>query len=187
MNIGLMGAPGSGKSTLAKELATGLDGAVGIVDDYIAEIEQEANLAIGPISSYVGNFYVSLFRYGRERRSREDHAHTITCGTLVETAVHTSLQVEAMMKIITDDEKQMELARVEAILRMLSVLYLDIFTYDKLFYLPVKINAHPDSLLVDKYIQAAIEGFKLVDAVVLTEENRLKQAMEAIGELQAAE
>lgn len=187
MNIGLIGAPGAGKSTLALELEECLDGSVGIVDNYISEIEQQANLAIGPISSYIGNFYVALFRYGRERRSREDNAHTITCGTLIETSVHASLHVESVMRLITDEaEKQAELPRIESILRMLAVLYVDIFTYDKLFYLPVQMNADPDSLYVDRYIQTALEGFKLADAVILDSDNRLKQAMEAIGDVPAA-
>lgn len=167
MNIALIGVPGSGKTRLAKSLARKLDNAK-VIDRYVNDIERRTDIAIGPTTNYLGNLYVALERYARERKARLEHEVVITCGTLVETAVYMAVQFAGMTQALSDEEKVAFAPRMEASLRMFAVLYHDIMSYDYGFYLPPG-EQNEETEFIDEQIRAGLEGFHLIPVTKLTD------------------
>lgn len=191
MNIALIGAPGSGKTGLAHELAGALSTdptcdcvrKVAIVDNYCAEIETEANMALGPIADYLGNLYVALGRYARERVQRMDHDIVISAGTIIETAVYTAMHFVGLTAVLNEDQQQEVAPRIDATLRILASLYTDICQYDYAFYLPPSMTpANEDWAYFDQQLQAALEGFKLLPVTPLI--NPASQLSDALSALE---
>lgn len=191
MNIALIGAPGSGKSALAADLAKELGQkdpdcdcvrTVAIVDDYCPEIEIETNIALGPIADYLGNLYVALGRYGRERVARMDHQIVISAGTIIETAVYTAMHFVGLTAVLNEEQQQEAAPRIDATLRILACLYADICQYDYAFYLPPTMTpADEDWAYFDQQLQAALEGFKLLPVTPLTNSsNQVSDALSAL-------
>lgn len=185
MNIALIGAPGSGKSELGQRLVESLGGHnternVALVDNYVQAVERKAMIAVGPLSDYLGNMFVALERYGQERRKRDWAETTITCGTLIETAVYMAMHFVSLANILDDAGKSAAGPQMEAVLRMLAVLYNDIFTYDYAFYLPPR-QGDEDTVFMDHQLQAGLAGFKLVPVTALINaDTQLEEALEAL-------
>lgn len=187
MNVALIGTPGSGKSELASALArdmiTKADKRVAVVDGYVPEIELRTDLAIGAITGYLGNFYVALDRYAHERIARRDNEVVITCGTMIETSIYLAMSFIAMAKTLSEHEKTQAASKVDAILRMMAILYGDIVDYDQAFYLPA-IDGDEDAKFMDKQLQAGLAGFELMPVTVLMDPTtRVEVAMETLSAL----
>lgn len=184
MNIAIIGCPGSGKTELAEELQKKLGGV--IVDGYAPYIEDHTQLALGTFGTYIGNLYVALERYAEERKARMKHEFVFSCGTLIETAVYVAMNFTAIMNIAKEDDLQIIRPQLDAILRMMAVLYEEVFDYDHGFYLPPR-DASEDNAHMDQQIQAALGSFKLVPVTtLLDEETRVADALAKIEELQNA-
>lgn len=184
MNIALIGPPGSGKSDLAAGLAAKLHNAV-IVDNYVQIAEDRTQIAMGPMADYLGNLYVALDRYALERIARldEGNAAVITCGTLIETAVYMALHFTGQLNVLDEEGKADIAPKVDAVLRILAVLYSEIFNYDFAFYLPAP-RGNEDTEFMDHQLQAGLAGFKLVPIMALESsdpETRLQEALEVIN------
>lgn len=171
MRIGLIGAPGSGKSALAETVKT----AVGltderenlhIVDGYAEGIGQRRDLAIGEMGGYLANLNIALHREHLERQALIDHEalHVITCGTLLDTATYVAMDGASMLnQEVNAAEKADQMKRIEAVMQILAVLYMDTFKYDRLFYLPSGAGEF------DKNLQVAFQAFNLVEVTPLME------------------
>lgn len=190
MNIGLMGTPGSGKTDLAYQLAARLeenDRRIKIIDGYAPEIEAKTQIALGSMADYIGNLYVALERYALERVARLDHDIVITCGTFMETAVYMAMHFVALINTLSDEEKIEATPRVDAVLRMLAVLYNDTCVYDHAFYLPTTLQDE-DIQFMDEQLKAGVESFKQIAVVTLSEpQTRLEDALKVLetGEVRA--
>lgn len=154
MRIALVGAPGSGKSELAEALAKELDKETVIVDNYIEEIEKECDLKMGQYGTYIGNLYVLLGRYSRERKNKPCCGnHLITCGTMVETATYASL--EAVTK-----QTDVHWVRIQNMMNILGTFFQDTWKYDHAFVLSVEnpdVETHAGK--VDRHLFMAINSF----------------------------
>jgi energy-coupling factor transporter ATP-binding protein EcfA2 len=195
MRIGLAGVPGSGKTKLAKALNEKLsqDGSkVIIIDDYVSEIEQESDLALGFNAAYAGNLHIALGRAARERlATKENPDYTITCGTLFETSSYTAQGFEEEFSFLTrDDDKYNFAQRSEATIRIMACFYIDLVKYEHIFHLtPLNTSEDDNVAKLERNLQAAFQAFNLFDHTVLeiegiTEEeitnNRVKKVLEII-------
>jgi energy-coupling factor transporter ATP-binding protein EcfA2 len=196
MKIGLSGIPGAGKTELANALNNYFEQegkTTIIIDDYVSEIEQETNLALGFSAAYVGNIHVALGRAARERLALEKEADCIiTCGTLFETSSYTAQAFENEFSILSmDDDKYNIAQRMEATMRAMACFYIDLVKYDYVFHL-APLNASEDDNLVklERNLQAAFQAFDLFDHTVLEVEgttekdivnNRITKVLEAIN------
>lgn len=172
LRIGLAGVQGAGKTELAKALKTKLEEtgnykSIAIIDDYIPEIEKETDLALGFLATYIGNIYVAMGRASRERLAAKNHDVVITCGTIFETASYTAQQLEAEYQVIDDEAaKQDHIRRVEAAMKYISCLYVDLVQYDHIFHIPRVFQSDPDNSKIqelDKALLIAFESFPLFD------------------------
>jgi dephospho-CoA kinase len=96
MKIGLIGVPGSGKTFLAESLKSAFEKIndeenlpVAIVDGYVEELQDEVDLALSWMGTYIGNSHIALKRESKERVAAKDHKVVISCGTLFETSSYT--------------------------------------------------------------------------------------------------
>ena len=195
MRIGLSGIPGSGKTKLAKALNEALSqngSKVVVVDNYVSEIEQETDLALGFNAAYAGNLHIALGRASRERlAAKEDPDYTITCGTLFETSSYTAQSFEEEFSLLTrDDDKYNFAQRSEATIRIMACFYIDLIKYEHIFHLmPLDASENDNVVKLERNLQAAFQAFNLFDHTVLevegvTEEeitnNRVKKVLEII-------
>lgn len=193
MKVGLVGAPGAGKSELADALRrtddvwdVGYGKHVVIIDNYVSDIEQETDMALGFHASYIGNLAIALGRYARERCAEANayNYHRITCGTLLETATYAAIDGMKQIQIADDDGREDQIKRVQAAMGILACLYMDVFRYDHLFYLPV-MSDDPGVAGLDRDLQAAFQAFFLQPVVPLLETDvdaRVSQIVDAVKE-----
>jgi thymidylate kinase len=196
MKIGLAGIPGSGKTELAKILKNYFDSKnqnTLIIDDYVKDVEEHTNLALGFTAAYVGNIHVALERAARERKAMEnnEYKNIITCGTMFETSSYAVQSLEVDYNFIHTDAERYDFAqRSEATMRILACFYIDLMKYDQVFYLN-PLNASKDDKIInlERNLQSAFNAFNLVEYVSLpvngknNEEilnNRMKKVLETI-------
>lgn len=198
MKIGLVGIPGSGKSALAQSLKNALEqidnenyDSIAILDNYVEELQEEVDLALGFFGTYIGNLHIALKREAKERTLIKDNKVVISCGTLFETSSYTGQYLDGEYQMTTNDDERFDIVlRTEAISRTLSCLYADTFNYDHIFYLPpVKEVEDVRAKDLEKNLQAAFNAFKLYpvtsllvegeDLLEITE-NRLKTVLEKV-------
>jgi energy-coupling factor transporter ATP-binding protein EcfA2 len=157
MRIALIGAPGSGKSELAKALEDKLDGDVGIVDDYMDEVQEYSRFVLDEHATYIGNLYILLGRYAKERLIEEEVKsccdHLISCGTLVETTVYTSLEA-------VNHQDDVHWVRVQNMMNIIGTFFQDTWRYDHTFVLQLP-NPDTDDIAgkVDRHLFMAINSF----------------------------
>jgi hypothetical protein len=180
-HIAIIGAPTSGKTDLANELAQKIDGDVLVIDNYVKEIEQEADLVLGMEATYIGNLYVVLGRYARERHAfLEKPEAIITCGTLIESSVYATLQAVGR-------QSDAHWVRIANFMNSLGSFYQDTWRYTDIFHLPLG-NPTPESNeeRVDAATKMAIQAFG-VNAVELNGDGKVERAVESFSELETAE
>lgn len=141
MKIGLIGPPGSGKTVLAEKLQARLGDNVVIIDGYVEEIEEQADLALGSWATYIGNLMVAMGRVQRERWVMKDPeaaaSHTITCGTIIDTLTYAA--VDGLNRSRYQDEITDAYKRAIVLMPILGVMVIDTMNYDRIIYLPGKI------------------------------------------------
>jgi hypothetical protein len=200
MRIGLAGVPGSGKTALAESLKVALAeidpekyGTITVIDNYVEDLEQELDLALGWAATYVGNLQVVFEREAKERIAKKDSDATITCGTLFETASYVAQSLENEYRLLTknDEAERKDLViRAESVTRILACLYIDTIRYDHIFYLP-PMGEISDVRAKDleKNLQAAFNAFELFPVTALyvdgdnpleITENRLKAVLKEV-------
>jgi len=205
MKIGLSGVQGAGKTELANDLKkvleeTGRYKSVKIIDNYVEEIEKETDLALGFYATYLGNAYIALGRYARERAAIKDNDVVITCGTVFETATYAAQQMESEFNSILDEAEKLEhVRRVEAFMKFVSCLYIDTVEYDHIFHLPKIFKNESEDLRIEKLnknLLFAFETFTLFPTVKIESKgkdleeisvNRVKKVMETIDASNAKE
>jgi len=172
MRIGLIGVPGSGKTFLAESLKSAFEKIndeenlpVAIVDGYVEELQDEVDLALSWMGTYIGNSHIALKRESKERVAAKDHKVVISCGTLFETSSYTVQYMDSQYQFIEDDNKEAKydfVLKIEAITRFLACLYADTLNYDYIFYLP-PVEEIEDVRIkeLEKNLQAAFTGFNL--------------------------
>lgn len=199
MKIGLAGVQGAGKTEFANDLKkaleeTGKYKSIKIIDDYVKEIEEETYLSLDFCATYLGNAYVALGRYARERSASKDNDVVITCGTVFETATYAAQQMESEFNSILDEAEKLEhVRRVEAFMKFVSCLYIDTVEYDHIFHLPRIFKNEEEDLRIEKLnknLLFAFETFTLFPTVRVESEgenleevsaNRVKKVMEIIN------
>jgi hypothetical protein len=200
MKIGLVGVPGSGKSALAVSIKKAFENLgnseylpVAVVDNYVEELQNEVDLALGWAATYIGNTHVALKRETKERMAWAKNKTIVSCGTLFETSSYTGqlLQEDFDSLEKDDDAGRYDLVlRTEAVTRMLACLYADTLRYDHIFYLPpVGEITDPRITNLEKNLQAAFNAFELYpvtrlfvegDDMLEVTENRLKVVLEEV-------
>lgn len=181
MNIGLIGVPGSGKTALANQLDTALNGAR-VIDRYVEELEKKLDYTYGQFGTYIGNLNIALTRLNREREIRVStiFAHTVTCGTVIDTLAYMAL--EAANTTPYDGFER----RMLSSLATVGCLYHDTFDYDVVALLPIpeEIDGYRKDL--DDALVATLEAFG-TDVIVLKEEtDLLSPILNKVHELELA-
>lgn len=199
--IALVGSPGSGKSALAHAIADELiksDGQcaecntpISIIDDYPRTVRDQGSYEIGLDGGYMSSVSIAVERYNRERSAQYSHNKTIiTCGTIIETSVYLAQHFERQLRMKTsEDEKLEEFQRIEGSMKMLAVLYMDTFKYDKAFYVPpVKPNDDERWAEYDRNLQAAFSAYNAPVVPILiqeyeNQEDYVRQQVETVLDL----
>lgn len=180
--IALLGIPGAGKSRLAEELHNEIvrrdggcdcDTPVAIVDDYAFDVRDRGEYAIGLEGGYMANVSIAIERYNQERAWAHGGMKTIiTCGTIIESSVYLAQHFERSLPLQdTDEEKIQEAQRLESTVKMMAILYMDTFRYDKAFYLPSK--SAPDNerwMTFERNVQAAFAAYNAPVVSLMVEE-----------------
>lgn len=182
MKIGILGAPGSGKTELAEALKTRLDGTTSIVDNYVDEIGRECDLAMGTDANYIGNLYVVLGRYAKERKAQRDADNVITCGSMIESSVYATLNTMSQ----PPGHEATNWTRITNFMNVLGSIFQDTMTppegYDHIFVLSLEDSDTETPIdQIDKNIFMAINVFGLPYVPVSgTIEERVEQALDQI-------
>lgn len=161
LRIGLIGAPGARKSALARSLATELGKReehqfATIVDDYVEAISEETDLALGFYATYIGNLYVAMGRFSRERKAEFTGADVIvTCGTLIENQVYAAVEGASSERYADLEEEHRK--RTVVSMQMMGLFMQDLFQYDHLFYLPLQGEHDKNLHSFDENLPQAIE------------------------------
>lgn len=200
MKIGLVGVPGSGKTVLAESLKTAFEKIddknflpVTIIDKYVEELQDETDLALSWMGTYIGNAHIALRRENKERIAEKEYKTIISCGTLFETSSYMVQYMDDQYQLIEPENKEAKhdfVLRVEAITRFLACLYADTMRYDYIFYLP-PIEEIQDVRIkeLEKNLQAAFNGFSLYPVTKLfvegqnmleITENRVKMILDEV-------
>lgn len=172
--IALIGAPGSGKSQLKEAIIKRLDGGEPpcetcppntlSVDNYAEVVSTRGEYAIGLEGGYMANIAIAVERYNAERviGHREKPKTMVVCGTVIETAVYTAQHFERSLALMTtDDEKIEEAKRFQGCTSMLAVMFMDMFKYEKAFYLPSPFKPEDKRWLTyERNLQAAFQAFQ---------------------------
>lgn len=183
MNIALIGMPSSGKTELAQKLAVELrkKGTVSVVDGYVPRLSEDRQLALGPLADYLGNLYIALTRWSEERLARMEDDSVITCGTFLETAVYMATHFVGLQTILSEQEKVEAGPKIDAVLRILAILYTDIVDYDYAFYLPPT-KGDEETKFMDQQLQAGVEAFKVIEVTPLLDRaTAVKDVLEVLN------
>jgi nicotinamide riboside kinase len=178
MKIAVVGSPESGKSDFAESLKKELtkDGSkIAIVDDYVDDIAKESDLALGFWADWIGNLYVLLGRYAKERAASNEATTTITCGTLVETLVYASVDA-------VKHQNPEQLIRVQNFLHVLGAFYQDTWDYDHVFVLK-KDDAEPESNIakLNQHLLHGLDSLGVQHTLLEgTHEEKVKAALEEL-------
>ncbi len=184
--IALLGMPGSGKTELAAGIEEALvkeDGGctscrtpVRVVDDYAYRIRDHGDFAIGLEGGWMASIAVATERLCQERRAQADSKTVVLCGTMLESAVYMGMHFEEMAKIYTEAEAKDAALRLEAGMRLFAAMYMDVFHYNRVFYLPA-INAPEGDRwrIFDKNLQASFQAFDLIPVEPLMDEGTLEE------------
>lgn len=182
--IALLGSPGSGKTRLAEAISDELirkDGQciecntpVGIVDDYHIYVRDEGVYEIGLDGGYMSSISIANERYSRERKFGLEGGYKtrITCGTVIESSVYLAQHFERTFPLQTTEAEKLETAqRFEGTIKILAVLYMDTFKYDKAFYLPpAPLGEDTRWGTFERNLQAAFSAYNAPVAPLLIEE-----------------
>lgn len=168
--IALIGVPGSGKTEFAEALSdflTTKDGApVGIVDDYAELASEEINLAKAFAASWYLDLFISLKRLGLERHAIEKNKAVITCGTIIESTQYAMANFSSRMDFKMDGEKEDEAKRIQAAMMTFACLFMDTFSYDRVYFLNQIVPATEDFeqfKALDTNTRASFEAFNLIN------------------------
>lgn len=183
--LAISGAPGSGKTEFAKELEMALPGEVIIIDDYIQEIEKECDLLMGEDATYVGEMFVLLGRFARERQAKlKKPDWIITCGSPLDTVVHAATKG-------IEDQTEESWFRIQGWMNFTGIFFTDTWRYEHLFILSLddqEVGGYKEK--INSGIPDAIESFNEALDIPCTFlkgtiDERVKQAMEIIDELES--
>ena len=195
--IGLIGVPGSGKTDLAEGLLSGplkdLLGTTEIVDAYATEVSEYIDIAKGLSASWYLDLQISLERLARERQAARDGAEVIiTCGTLIESTSYSMLNFENRKDFKIENEQDAEIKRIQAAMMVNACLFMDTFSYDKIFFLnQIEPTAEEPEMfkVLDRNIRGSFAAFQLTNVSedltveTLNIEEATKQRLEIIGDL----
>lgn len=173
--IALIGVPGSGKTEFAEALDDFLvknDGIckecltpVAIVDDYAIPASEEIDLTEGFAASWYLDLFISLKRTAAERQAARKGKTVITCGTIIESTQYAMANFANRMDFKLENEKSDEAKRIQAAMMTFACLFMDNFSYDKIYFLnqvrPTEEDAEEYKKL-DINTRAAFEAFNLI-------------------------
>lgn len=171
--IALVGAPGSGKTSLAEAIKDKVEGedapcahcppSVLITDTYVFNTRDEGEYEIGLDGGYMANIDIAMERYRMERRNGHlEPKLMVTCGTVIESAVYSAMNFERSLSLKnTDEEKMEEAKRFQGCTSMLAVMFMDMFKYERAFYLPSPTKPDDDRWLnFERNLQAAFQAYQ---------------------------
>lgn len=191
MKILLVGAPESGKTELAQQVATALD-ECGIVDDYIPVVENRSNITMGHFATYIGNMMCALGRLEAERDASRHWKNLVICGSLLETSVYQAINAYTHNVNNANNAAFREASdkRASVTMAWLSLLRMDAWEYDLVFYLPQSEDFKADdenkwSSVVDDQIQAAAEALEVeMIALPTSRDDRVALVLQKVKELE---
>jgi hypothetical protein len=191
MKIALIGSEGSGKTEFAEAFRDRyLDkdcsdcakkNPTVIIDDYVEEIGEESDLAVGGGASYIGNLMVITGRIQRERKAMAEGARNlITCGTIVESSIYAVIDA-------VRGQSEPHWVRVTNLMNMIGSIYSDTWDYDETFVLPLaERDEDVISGQVDKHLMMAVNQFSILYTELDgTLDDKIEKAIETIKEHQA--
>jgi nicotinamide riboside kinase len=190
MRIGLVGAPESGKSDLAIALAAALKdkGVVMVVDDYVEQITDRSDTALGSMATYLGNLQVAVGRMEFENKALEDSPDVlITCGTIIDTIVYNALHHMVHLSTRRKDQRILDhyYERADASTKLLALMMADTWKYDHVFYLPLSEDGQDWYKEIDKELAPAIR-MTGAEFTTLDDDDKLEAALNEINSITAS-
>src|ERR1035437_4633844 len=153
MKVALLGAPGAGKTTVAKRLAAALNreerlryeaehpdeqkrksgsATWKVIDGYVEHLAHRTGCLYGHNGDYSHNLQVMAERWTLEAEALNKGYSTITCGSIYETILYSSLK-EFMP--ITEQEIVMGRDYMQTTMRFFGWMENQTYNYNELFYL----------------------------------------------------